>query len=85
MSEVSHPGGYEPGEKRAKKSGLFLVFFVIVIALVIVGWPRIRNYLRFLASRSFIQRRRTGRRTWFFRGRYRPTWNRRFMRVRTVT
>src|SRR5580658_9286107 len=37
MSEVSHPGGYEPGEKRAKKSGLFLVFFVIVIALVIVG------------------------------------------------
>jgi RND family efflux transporter MFP subunit len=37
MSEVSHPSGYETGEKRPKKSGLFLVFFVIVIALVIVG------------------------------------------------
>jgi RND family efflux transporter MFP subunit len=37
MSEVSHPGGYETGEKRPKKSGLFLAFFVIVVALVIVG------------------------------------------------
>jgi len=37
MSEAGNRGGTEPGENAAKKSSLFLVFFVIVIALVIVG------------------------------------------------
>jgi RND family efflux transporter MFP subunit len=37
MSEVSHPGEYGTGENRPKKQGLFLVFFVIVGALVILG------------------------------------------------
>jgi RND family efflux transporter MFP subunit len=37
MSEVSSPGGHESGAKTPKKGSLFLVFFVIVIVLVIVG------------------------------------------------
>jgi RND family efflux transporter MFP subunit len=37
MSEVSHPGEYGTGENRPKKKGLFLVFFLIVAVLVILG------------------------------------------------
>jgi RND family efflux transporter MFP subunit len=37
MTEDLHRSGHEGGEKIAKKSSLFLVFFVIVVALVILG------------------------------------------------
>ena len=37
MSEAAKPGGSEPGANGTKKSGLFMVFFVIVIVLVILG------------------------------------------------
>jgi RND family efflux transporter MFP subunit len=37
MSEIENPGGRESGENTPKKSSLFLVFTVVVVALVIVG------------------------------------------------
>jgi RND family efflux transporter MFP subunit len=37
MTEVVNPGGNESGENKPKKSSLFLVFFVVAIALVVVG------------------------------------------------
>jgi RND family efflux transporter MFP subunit len=37
MNEVANPGGNESGENTPRKSPLFLVFFVVVIALVIIG------------------------------------------------
>ena len=37
MNEVETQGGYEPGKQAPKKSRLFLVFILIVIALVVVG------------------------------------------------
>lgn len=37
MSEVSSPGSNESGAKTPKKGSLFFIFFLIVIALVIVG------------------------------------------------
>jgi RND family efflux transporter MFP subunit len=37
MSEVASPGAHESGAKTPKKSSLFLVFFMIVVALVILG------------------------------------------------
>jgi len=37
MTEVGNPGGHEAGENTPKKSSLFLVFFVVVISLVVIG------------------------------------------------
>ena len=37
MNEVENPGGYMSGENTPKKSPLFVVFFVVVIALVVIG------------------------------------------------
>jgi RND family efflux transporter MFP subunit len=37
MTEVSNPGSSEAGAKKPKKSGLFLVFFLVVIGLVVFG------------------------------------------------
>src|SRR6202142_1319576 len=37
MTEVSNPHGNSPGEALPKKSRLFLVFFLVVIALVVAG------------------------------------------------
>lgn len=37
MNEAANPGGHESGENAPKKHSLFLVFFVVVIALVVTG------------------------------------------------
>ena len=37
MSEVVNPGSNETGENTPKKSSLFVVFFVVAIALVVIG------------------------------------------------
>jgi RND family efflux transporter MFP subunit len=37
MNEVPNPGGHVSGEQMPKKGPLFLVFFVVVIALVVLG------------------------------------------------
>jgi RND family efflux transporter MFP subunit len=37
MTEVGNPGGHEAGENKPKKSSLFLVFFVAVASLVVIG------------------------------------------------
>ena len=37
MTEAVNPGGHESGENAPKKNSLFLVFFVVVIALVVTG------------------------------------------------
>lgn len=37
MNEAVNPGGHESGEHAPRKNALFLVFFVVVIALVVTG------------------------------------------------
>jgi RND family efflux transporter MFP subunit len=37
MNEVTNPSGNDSGENTARKSPLFLVLFVVVIALVVIG------------------------------------------------
>ncbi len=37
MNEAANPGGHEAGENTPQKSSLFLVLFVVVIALVVTG------------------------------------------------
>jgi RND family efflux transporter MFP subunit len=49
MTEVANQGSYEPGESRPRRHPLFVVFFGVVIALVIVGG------LRLLQRRSQFQ------------------------------